>query len=177
MANKVYDYKTFIAVYINTCGYAKHSAEWKAYYVEYYVRLFDILKEFFNARFDIKQFLFEGADFSEDERFGALTLFERTIGEYIDCFRSKTIGLAASKGYSELRAIHHQRITQLRSELKEAYLDCLYQLFEFMYGKAEVLVTSEMLKEKGFDDSIEPNHTDYFMEDYDKTKLWWMKDK
>jgi hypothetical protein len=176
VANKVYDYKAFIAVLINTRGYENYHADWKAYYVEYYVRLFNILKEFFNARFDFKDFFFESQDF-EDKRITAITVFYETIGEYLDCFRSKTDVLAAPKGYSELRGTYRPNIDRLRTDLEKAYIDCLYQLFEFMYGKVELVVTSEMLKEKGFDDSIEPNRMDYVMEEYDKTKLWWMNDK
>src|SRR5258705_8814897 len=121
MANKTYDYKAFIAVYMNTIGYEKSHADWKAYYVEYYVRVFDILKGFFNARFDMIEFFAQSQDL-DDKRIGALTLFKRTMGEYIDCFRPKSVALAVPNGYSELQAIHFQKVAQLRTDLKTAYL-------------------------------------------------------
>jgi hypothetical protein len=45
---------------------------------------------------------------------------------------------------------------------REAHLQLLYELFECIYGKRDLVVTSQDLQAKGFDDSNEPRMADYW---------------
>jgi hypothetical protein len=54
------------------------------------------------------------------------------------------------------------QIAQLTKASREAHLQLLYDLFECIYGKQELVVTSHDLRAKGFDDAQKPDPTDYY---------------
>lgn len=52
------------------------------------------------------------------------------------------------------------QIAQLTHASREAHLQLLYDLFECIFGKQELIVTSGDLRAKGFDDANKPQMTD-----------------
>ena|ERR1051326_1462140 len=54
------------------------------------------------------------------------------------------------------------QIAQLTNASREAHLQMLYDLFECIYGKHALVVTSHDLRAKGFDDAQKPDPTDYY---------------
>lgn len=55
-----------------------------------------------------------------------------------------------------------QQIQDLSEANREAHLQLLYALFERIYGKHDLVVTSQDLQAKGFDDTKEPKIIDYW---------------
>jgi hypothetical protein len=56
---------------------------------------------------------------------------------------------------------HSDAITAATDASRQAHLGMLDELFKVLWGEIDTVVTSEQLRQLGFDDALEPNWLDY----------------
>jgi hypothetical protein len=158
--NKKYDYKMLIEVYIKT----QHKNHIHEDFKNYYEQLLAKLEEIFEISFSKPKL-------PERYQNGIHFHFLPTIDAYLSIITPRTYYLEDSLLNVSLREAGEigQRIIAAENkaiattnEAKAQLLEMLYIMFEAIWGKNDLVITSEELKERGFDDSKEPQIRDYY---------------
>lgn len=154
-----YDYKVLVEAYVRTQRKDYVHPDFAAYYQS----LCAALEKQFDLRFSNEYF--------PDLRVAVWMLFESTVGSLLRITTPWDGFLEASAIVSTLEKSGEagkridqasQTIMQATRESRQAHLEMLHELFVLMFGKTDVVVTSEQLAQVGFDDSREPDITDYY---------------
>ena len=155
MSDKVYDYKALIEAYIN--------ANYKNYvhqdFYDYYKELFEKLTEVFGITLHHTDSQLRGGDSAQ--KANALMLFNATARRYVTIGTPWDGFLEGSHRLDEIYEKYGLRLLEMAKESEEIYLALLDDLFHIIYGQVETVVTSEMLRNNGFDDSQKPKMSDY----------------
>lgn len=154
-----YDYKVLVEVYVRTQRKDYVHPDFAAYYQS----LCAALEKQFEIRFSAQYF--------SDSKAVLWMLFESTVGSLLqittpwDGFLEASLIVSTLEKSGEAgKRIDHasQTILQATRESRQAHLEMLHELFTLMFGKTDVVVTSEQLAQVGFDDTQEPDITDYY---------------
>jgi hypothetical protein len=157
--SKTYDYKMLIEVYIKTQQKNHIHEDFKNYYDQLLAKLEEI--------FEIS---FAKPKLTESYQSGIRFHFLPTIGAYLSLRTPRTGYLEDGLVTTSLQRAGEigQRIIAAEdkasttiNEAKAQLLEMLYIMFEAIWGKNDLVITSEQLKERGFDDSKEPQRLDY----------------
>jgi hypothetical protein len=157
--DKRYDRAALIQAYIDTQRPKYVHDDFKRFYTE---RL-AALERAFDVRLN-----FEAAKNIENR--ALWTLFHATAKSYLSVrtprsyFLEDTIvNSALDRLGDQARSMHTYEalIGRATETSREAHLHMLDELFTLLWGEIETVVTSERLRQLGFDDSLEPNWLDY----------------
>jgi hypothetical protein len=157
--SRPYDVRALIEAYIYT-----HRKDFvHSDFTTYYASLLEALQRLFGVRLSR-----EGLSFDQGVLWG---LFHSTVGSLLQI----TIPWA---GYLEAGLLHKKldesgepgrtvhRATEIIIEANKAseaaHREVLYALFGAIFGECRRIVSSEELRESGFDDSKEPDIVDYY---------------
>ena len=155
MAAKQYDFKALVQIYIET----KRKYHLHDDFKNYYTSLLKHLEAIFKVEITREK--------SRDKTLWLL--FDATIRSYLQIIHPWNYFLEDSliDARLEQQGEHGEhifamsnRIGELNDESKTLHLQMLYELFEIMFGKVDIILTSEQLKVGGFDDSTEPHTWD-----------------
>lgn len=152
-----YDYRQLVLTYIQTMRNDHIHADFK----NYYARLLTLLEQVFEV------------DFSSppSSQRALWMLFQATVSSYLSLRTPWSNFLEAGLIVKRIEQLGSQgekifqlstQIEELEQSSREAHLQLIYELFERIYGKRDLVVTSQDLKARGFDDSKEPQITDYW---------------
>lgn len=160
LSGKPYDYKALVLAYVNT----QHEHYVHDDFPNYYKALVSALETALGVRMSTEAF-------SDARKLAFWGLFTHTIRSYLrtgtpwDCYLEE--GLLVShlekvgdSGAAVLAA--SSRIGELASASREQHLVMLYALFECLFGPVALVVTSDQLRARGFDDAKEPKICDYY---------------
>lgn len=154
-----YDYKMLVEAYVRTQRKDYVHPDFAAYYQSFCAAL--------EKQFEI---CFSPTHLSGSNRV-LWILFDSTVRSLLrittpwDGFLEETLIVSTlqKSGDAGKRIDEASRtILQATRESRQAHLEMLHELFTLMFGKTDVSVTSEQLALAGFDDSQEPDITDYF---------------
>lgn len=152
-----YDYHELMQTYIQT--------ERKDYphpdFQKYYARLLALLAQMFEV------------DFSSPppSQHALWMLFQATVRSYVSLRTPWSNFLEAGLIVQKIEQLGSQgekicqlskQIEELTQSSREAHLQLIYDLFTCVYGKRDLIVTSQDLKARGFDDAKEPHLRDYW---------------
>jgi hypothetical protein len=155
MPNKQYDFKTLVQIYIET----KRKHHLHEDFKNYYAGLLKHLEAIFKVEITV--------DKSRDKTLWLL--FDATIRSYLQIIHpwnyfldddAINVQLQKQGERGEQIFAMSNRLGEINDESKELHLQILYDLFEIMFGKVDMVMTSEQLKVGGFDDSTEPHTWD-----------------
>lgn len=155
--NRNYDYKALIKAYLDANRTSYIHEDFK----KYYAGLFETLQKAF------------GLDFKDHSknRDALVMLFWSTVSSY-ENIRSpwsnyleggliiRKLEQAGEGG--EIVLTLSKKIEELHKKSKKAHWEMLDSLFQLIFGRVSKVVTSKELLELGFDDSKEPDFTDYY---------------
>ncbi len=154
-----YDYKVLVEAYVRTQRKDYVHPDFAAYYQS----LCAALEKQFEICFSNEYF--------SSSRVALWMLFDSTVRSLLrittpwDGFLEETLIVSTlqKSGDAGKRIDQASRtILQATKESRQAHLEMLHELFTLMFGKTDVSVTSEQLALAGFDDSQEPDITDYY---------------
>ena len=160
LSGKPYDYKALVLAYINT----QHEHYVHDDFLNYYKGLVGVLETALGV-----QVSFEAL--SDVHKRALWMLFNSTVRSYLrtgtpwDNFLDESLVVVSLEKMGENGAVvfrASERIGELASASREQHLALLYTLFECMFGRPAVVLTSNQLREYGFDDSKEPKIEDYY---------------
>jgi len=154
-----YDYRVLIEAYIDT----QRKDFVHADFTNYYASLLEALQTRFGIRLSR-----EGLSFDQRVLWG---LFDSTVWSLLQI-------TSPWAGYLEAGLLHKKlvesgeagRIVDRASAVigeantasEEAHREILYALFQAIFGECQRIVTSDELREAGFDDSKEPDIVNYY---------------
>ncbi len=154
-----YDYRVLIEAYI----YTQRKNFIHEDFSNYYAGLLEALQPRFGIRFsrddlDHKQRVF-------------WFLFQSTIRSLLEItnpwagfLEAGLIHLRLEESGEAGHVVHgaSNRILEANTTSEAAHREIIYTLFHLIFGECPQIVTSEELLEAGFDDSIEPDISDYY---------------
>lgn len=152
-----YDYRKLIQTYIQSRRNDHIHPDFK----NYYTGLLTQLEQLFEV------------DFSSppSSQHALWMLFRATIDSYLSLRTPWSHFLEAGLLVQKIEALGSQgekifsyskQIEEVTQTSRELHLQVLSDLFECMYGKRDLVVTSQDLTARGFDPSKEPQITDYW---------------
>jgi hypothetical protein len=156
--SKQYDYHSLINAYIDTQAQAFIHPDFEQFYRARLVVL--------EQAFDVKMSL-EGAPHNTPlwMLFYATVRYYKRTGHPRDMFLESSLVNSTLDKMGSQGAEIYQLDIELRSVIEQAhsvYQSLLVRLFIAMYGEHPQIFTSDDLKQLGFDDSTEPNTSDYY---------------
>jgi hypothetical protein len=160
MNNRQYTYKELIEAYIN----AERDDYIHEDFKNYYVGLFKKLTELFGIRFRMEEL----GNFPDDEfwpgvsKGAALMVFQSTVRSYLSITTPFAGFIEFGLGVGDLYDAYGRKLEEMAEENRKAHLNLLDALFKMMSGAVDRVVTSQELREAGFDDSKEPKKADYY---------------
>ncbi|WP_165071378.1 hypothetical protein [Paludisphaera rhizosphaerae] len=159
--DRPYDYR----VLIEACLYSQRKDFVHSDFTNYYTSLLEAVQRHFGIRLSS-----EGLSFNQRQRV-LWGLFQNTIGSLLQVTNPWA-------GYLEAGLLHKKldesgevgpivyeasrMIVEANQASEAAHREILYALFRAMFGECDRIVTSEELREAGFDDSKEPDIADYY---------------
>jgi hypothetical protein len=159
MDESTYDYRELVQTYIQT----ERKDHPHAAFEQYYARLLTLLERVFEVDFS-----------SPPSSQGALwMLFQATVRSYVSLRTPWSNFLEAGLIVQKIEQLGPQgekifqlskHIEELTQSSRDAHLQLIHDLFTCVYGKRDLVVTSQDLKARGFDDSKEPQISDYWDE-------------
>jgi hypothetical protein len=135
MASKQYDFKTLVQTYIETQQEYYLHEDFKSYFVS----LLSKLEEIFNVKF------------SPFPKPGSGMLFRATVVSYLSITSPHSMFLEIGAVFNELEGFGERgkkildeghELNKVMRQNKELHLQMLYDLFELMYGKIDLVITS-----------------------------------
>jgi len=151
MANKTYTYQDLISAYLNVQRFKNAPPGLKEFHTELYRRL----STFFEVDFEKD---LPGEDWRRES---LRRLFHTTISRCRNVSDPFEGILEAPKEIADLYRIHGERLAELCRQLRRQYFALLCDLYKKMYGDRGRSITSKILKRQGFDDSTQPDESDY----------------
>jgi hypothetical protein len=157
--NRPYDFRVLIDAYI----YTQRKDFVHSDFTTYYASLLDALQGLFGIRLTR-----EGLSFDQKVLWG---LFQNTVGSLLQITNPWDGYLEAGLVHKKLeesgevgRAVDRASrvIAEANKASEAAHREILYALFRAVFGECDRVVTSEQLREAGFDDSKEPDIANYY---------------
>jgi hypothetical protein len=156
MPNQTYTYKSLIHTYINTHRQDFPHEDFTNYYVGLLAALENAFGISFNGNKTPKPVLW--------------MLFRSTVTSYLQIRHPWSTFLEAGLLHIRLEnagdagehiKAYSRKLAKLADESRQLHMTMLDELFEMIYGKIDTVVTSEELRQAGFDDNAEPKIEDY----------------
>lgn len=154
-----YDYRVLIETYI----YAQRKDFVHSDFTNYYASLLEALQRLFGIRLSR-----EGLSFEHRVLWG---LFQNAIGSLLQVTDPWAGYLEAGLLHKKLEGCGEEgrivymasrKIVEVNQVSEAAHREVLCALFRAMFGECDRIVTSEELREAGFDDSKEPDIANYY---------------
>jgi len=154
-----YDYQVLIEAYI----YTRRKDFVHSDFTSYYASLLEALQARFCIRLSRESLSFDHSVL--------WSLFENTVRSLLKIASPWESYLEASLLHKKLQESGEPgRIVDRASEVigeantasEQAHREILYALFKALFGECQRIVTSEELRENGFDDSMEPDIVNYY---------------
>jgi hypothetical protein len=161
----VYDYRKLVKIYIETQREHHPNLDFK----QYYAGLLASLEQFFDVALSSPPS--KPPPGSPPAGLALWMLFRATVRSYLRLTTPFSGFLEAGLIIRMIEQLGPQgetifrldnNIVELTKKSEETHLQLLYELFTAIYGKRDLVVTSQDLKAKGFDDSKEPRIQDYW---------------
>ena len=151
-----YDYRELIQTYIQTQRNDHRHPDFKNYYTELLTQLEQLFEVDFSSPPSSQRALWMLFRATIDSYLSLRTPWNRFLEAGLLVQKIEALGSEGEKIFTCSKQI--EEVTQTSREL---HLQLLSDLFECMYGKRDLVVTSQELTAIGFDPSKEPQITDY----------------
>ncbi len=150
---RTYGYRDLIRTYILEKRFENAAPPLRGYYSE----LYSILSSFFGVDLDRIQ---EAEDLRVP-RAEYTRLFQSCLESYKRAHSPFSSYIEVTRQLARLYETHGRKLDYAAEKYKDACLDLMCEIYCLVYGPTESKITSDELKDRGFDDSEEPYEFDF----------------